>query len=116
MIFRNVTAYGRPATIACDARCDKAWGWNARPKVQLSDDPDDVEWLADGELGDAPTVSSISEGGDGKPQHPSERLNKWCFRECERCGWHEGHDQPVPLRDWSKRRLNIPRGRTSDDA
>ena len=70
MIFRNVTAYGRPATIACDARCDKAWGWNARPKVQLSDDPDDVEWLADGELGDAPTVSSISEGGDGKPQHP----------------------------------------------
>lgn len=59
MIYKNITYFGLPAVIICDERCDLAEGTN---KGRI-----------------------ISEGGHTKPQHPDERLNKWCCRECERC-------------------------------
>jgi hypothetical protein len=68
-------------TLTCDGNCAKAWGINTRPRTQFSDDPDDYEFHADGELGDAPTNPGTYEGGEGKAPLS---LNKWCARECER--------------------------------
>lgn len=44
---------GQSALLVCDRKCNKAWGED-RPQEQLSDNEDDVVWLADDELGDAP--------------------------------------------------------------
>lgn len=76
---------GQPAKINCDRRCNKAWGINSRPKAQLSDDPDDYEFLADSELGEAPVDPGTYEGGQAKPLSPVLFPNRWCIRECERC-------------------------------
>jgi hypothetical protein len=103
-------------TVACDGKCEKAWGNNNRPKIyfdrqgnSINDqwehmvtsfcdiesalgieydeelyDEDDYCFLTDDELPDAPINPGTSEGGHFKPQHPDDRLNKWCARECER--------------------------------
>lgn len=113
MITKQITFCGQPAIVGCDAKCDKAWGINNRPKVEFDEDnPDDYAFLADSELGKAPEDPGTYEGGFGKPQLKSERLNKWCVRECERC---EMSDPGAPLSveslkfsDFSKRVYNIP--------
>jgi hypothetical protein len=109
MIGRLITAYGRPGFMMCDARCDKAWGINNRPRVQLDDkNEDDYCYLADGELGEAPEDPGTYEGSHPKPQSPEERLNKWCFRECERSEHTLEMNERVDLKDFSVRRYNCP--------
>jgi len=70
--------------LACDARCEKAWGMNSQPKVSMSEDEDDYAYLADDELGIAPDDPGTYEGFQAKPMCATNRLNKWCARECER--------------------------------
>jgi hypothetical protein len=96
--------------IACDARCDKAWGINLRPRVVLSAEPGDSAFLTDGELGEAPADPGTYEGGHGKPRRPQDRLNKWCFRECERCAEAPTLDD-ISLPDFSVRLYNMHRER-----
>lgn len=109
MIVKAITFCGQPAVHACDAKCSKAWGRNARPRVSLSeDDPDDYAFLADHELGDAPADPGTTEGGHGKPlaaRGPGD-VNKWCVRECERHFFGRPGDA-VALPDWSQRLYNI---------
>lgn len=85
MITARWTYFDHPLTAACDERCDKAWGMMDRPHVV----PDDHEspYVADDDLGDAPTVVGSWEGRHTKPATPEDRLNKWCVRACERCWW-----------------------------
>ncbi len=105
-----ITYFEKPAKVACDGNCKKAWGINSRQKRQLSDDEDDYEYFADGELGIAPKDPGTYEGGDGKPSSPSRFPNKWCVRECERCAMSrpDEYDLPLEIPDFSKRRRNIP--------
>lgn len=109
-IAKLITAYGGPAMMMCDARCDKAWGRDDRPRCQLSEDEDDFAYLSDDELGEAPADPGSSEGGVRKPALPEDRLNRWCFRSCERCSWagHREMQKIVELRDFSKRLCNLP--------
>lgn len=112
MIKKEIRAFGRNLMIACDAKCEKAFGLNGRPSIQLSNDEDDICWLADDEVGVAPESGKTfikSEGFEMKPHpdFPEDRLNKWCFRECERCKSAEiGEKLEIP--DWSVRRYNQP--------
>lgn len=108
MIHRKqILWFDRHVTLACDGQCGKAWGINSRPKVEFDpDEPDDVAWLADSELGDAPEQPGTWEGGHGKPSGPHE-MNKWCARECERSGIFE-QDEPISLSDYSVRYYNQP--------
>jgi hypothetical protein len=88
----------QPAKVACDERCEKAWGRNARPRIQL--DPNDENtfmMLADHELGTAPVDPGTYEGGCGKPTSPEQRMNKWCIRECERCVISRVGESHLPL-------------------
>jgi hypothetical protein len=97
------------ATLACDGNCRKAWGVSGRPRVKLSENPDDYAFLADDELGEAPEDTGTYEGGEGKPfdAEGPEDMNKWCARECERSVIVQGK-QPINLPDFSKRLYNIP--------
>lgn len=104
VILKRITFMGIPAAVACDARCDKAWGRSSRPRQQLSDDEDDFEWLGDDELGTAPADPGTCEGSDSKPALPV--LNRWCVRECERCAMTPPDGSQVTLLDWSKRVKN----------
>jgi hypothetical protein len=112
---------GMPGTLACDGKCNKAWGINQRPKVWLSTDIDDSVELADDELGEAPVDPGTYEGGCGKPENAESGadMNKWCARECERSE-HIEPKKPVVVRDLSVRRPNItkrdksPEGFASD--
>ncbi len=81
---KEIIYLGIPAKVVCDEKCDKALGKNSRPKVQLSADPEDYAYLLDSELGIAPVNPGTYEGEFGKPRLKSDRLNKWCVRECER--------------------------------
>jgi len=109
-IAKCVTAHGEPHVMMCDGRCDKAWGMNSRPSEDLDpNNPDDFVWLSDSELGEAPECPGTSEGGEYKPQKPEFRLNKWCYRECERSREAKLNAEPISPRDWSKRVYNIPR-------
>jgi hypothetical protein len=88
VISKRITYCGKSATIACDARCDKAWGRNSRPRVRRLPDGGkdfDAPYAADEDLGTAPEDPGTYEGGEGKPLEPEARLNRWCCRECERC-------------------------------
>ncbi len=85
MIHRSIIYFGQQAFIACDEKCNKAWGLVSRPRNILNDDADDYELLADDELGEAPEDPETYEGGIGKPIGNEPKLNKWCTRECERC-------------------------------
>ncbi len=112
MILTIIQAYGRPMALGCDAKCDKAWGINSRPKKKLSKDPDDYVFKADKDLPTAPEDPGTYEGGHGKPRTPEDRLNKWCFRECERsvtvADPHDLHEIAV-LPDMDNPKPNITR-------
>lgn len=102
---KQILWFDRRVTLACDGQCKKAWGINARPKVEFDpDEPDDVAWLADSELDDAPEQLGTWEGGHGKPRGPHE-MNKWCARECERSGIFEDGEMIV-LTDFAARHYN----------
>jgi hypothetical protein len=109
-IARRVISFGSPAVVCCDAQCSKAWGINSRPKIVLSDDPDDIAYLADSELDEAPANPGTYEGGCAKPYTTAERLNKWCVRECERSSMSKTgrNDEVVEAPDFSRRRYNMP--------
>ena len=101
--IKLITYCGEKIAVVCDRRCDKAWGIQNRPKVQLSDDPDDFYFLPDDELGQAPCNPGTYEGGHGKPVSPDEFPNKWCVRECERCRIID-----IVPENWNERRYNQP--------
>lgn len=108
MIAQQIIYFGRYYIVACDRKCEKAWGICNRPKVQLSEDENDYEYLADDELGDAPDDPGTYEGGQAKPtasKYP--RMNKWCVRECERSEMAEPCEE-FTLPDYSKRVRNMP--------
>ena len=97
---------GRAMVLACDGNCGKAWGVNQRPKLDLSADPDDVVYLADGELDAAPADPGTYEGGCAKPANP-DGMNKWCARECERSNMAATVDK-LKLPDYGERLFNQP--------
>jgi hypothetical protein len=107
----NIQYFGRPCNAVCDRKCNKAWGINTRPKVQLSEDGDgdDYAFLADNELGEAPADPGTYEGTHGKPSTPDHFPNKWCIRECERCEKTGPDDlnKPLKLLTFEKRFYNI---------
>ena len=108
MIQRNITYFGQQIIVACDEKCNKAWGINNRPKIQFDDNnEDDYAYLSDDELNEAPIDPGTYEGFEmsGKPEIKEERLNKWCIRECERS--YRGQ-LPIELKDFSKKIYNIP--------
>ena len=99
--------------VACDGRCEKAWGINGRPKVDLSDVADDCAWVPDQNLRNAPgpgQTAILSEGGHLKP-NPSNAAwklqSKWCLRECERSVWVKPGELPA-LPDFTRPLQNIP--------
>jgi hypothetical protein len=108
VLARDVKSCGKPITIYCDANCKKAWGISQRPKIKLSDDEDDVVYMSDEELKNAPRLPDSSAGLQMKPQNKDEWLNKWCYRECERCGAFRKGEEFKGLKDWSVRRYNQP--------
>jgi len=105
-----ITYFGQSAKIACDEKCHKAWGILNRPKIQLSEDKEDIAYLSDEELDIAPVNPGTYEGGDAKPTFKTEIPNKWCVRECEKCYLSNPGEShlPVKLKDWSKRLYNQP--------
>jgi hypothetical protein len=125
-----ITYMGGQFKIACDEKCNKAWGINHRPRVypELGEkiyglngestypdvdsefDVDNDAMCSDDELGEAPTNPGTYEGGEAKPTDKSQIPNKWCVRECERCAMSDSgkHNEPLKLRDFSKRRYNQP--------
>lgn len=108
MIRKDIKYCGQSATVVCDGKCSKAWGINNRPKLQLDpQNEDDIVWLADCELGDAPADPGTYEGFQAKPTCDEERMNKWCVRECERSDMFRPGVE-VKVKDWSKRRANMP--------
>lgn len=131
----EITYFGEKAVVACDMKCNKAWGIPGRPHIYLQDpkqeiyglgykegmlwmddegfDENDIVFLSDDELGDAPYETGTWEGGHGKPTIEEMKKydhNKWCVRACERCGITEkgNPDGEIKIKDWSKRRYNIP--------
>ena len=113
-IVKCVIFAHQPCALMCDGRCDKAWGIQNRPHVQLSEDEDDIEWLADGELDEEPANPGTTEGEHAKPRNVSDLLNKWCARECERSVlidlWEVG-----TFPDFTQRIRNIPQEEAEDD-
>jgi hypothetical protein len=104
MPTKLITFFNKKAIIGCDGKCDKAWGVNNRPKIEV----DGIVYMkSDDELGQAPLDPWTREGGVGKPRHGIDLLNKWCCRECERCAINEVGTEPVEenlvLTDFSKR-------------
>ena len=106
-IIKRITFFDTPAAVGCDGKCNKAWGANTRPKVQISDDPDDFAYMADHELGEAPEDPGTYECDDAKPTNPEDRLNRWCVRECERSAMTNPDGDMTELPDFSSRRYNI---------
>ncbi len=102
MIAKAIRSFGVPCILACDGKCEKAWGINHRPRIFVDDpqmtlfpneisrypidvsDIDDHFYPPDDTLGIAPVDPGIYEDDQPKPRRPRERLNKWCARECER--------------------------------
>jgi len=71
MIAKAIIYFGQPCVVACDARCDKAWGINSRPRVEFDpDDPDDHAMYADGELARVRTIGARR----AKKAYRAERL------------------------------------------
>lgn len=99
---------GQDVTLICDGLCSKAWGIHFRPRIKLSGDEDNIVWLADDELPDAPVDPGTYEGNDAKPRSRDEAHNRWCWRECERSSTSMPGEPLVKLRDdWSERVYNI---------
>lgn len=115
MLTKKIVFFGQPAVLACDGRCDKAWGINSRPKKQFSEDPDDYVFLADQELGTAPRDPGTYEGRDGKPSdkplEDAEEMNRWCARECERCSLLKP-SEPLVVKDFANPEPNLFKRRT----
>jgi hypothetical protein len=108
---RIISYFGQMMKVGCDERCDKAWGWHSRPSfVADPHDPDDIVWLADGELGTAPVDPGTYEGDSGKPLSPAAFPTTWCVRECERCATSDvdGWRHPLRVVDWSRRCAQRP--------
>jgi len=110
MLKKEIVYFGKNVVAACDGKCNKSWGFNSRPRVQLSEDEDDIAWLSDNELGEAPEDPGTYEGDYGKPLsvNSGEDLNKWCVRECERCKIFELNEE-IKLRNFDERYYNIKR-------
>jgi hypothetical protein len=102
----TIQYFRQPVIVLCDEKCNKAWGINSRPKEQLSENEDDYAFLSDSELGEAPEDPGTYEGGQGKPSSSKYFPNKWCVRECERCGRFYA-DEEIIKPDFSKRVYNI---------
>ncbi len=110
--------FGGHRILACDGRCNKAWGINGRPRDQFDEyEPDDYVYTGDNELGVAPGPGEtviLSEGDHMKPsavEHKNpELLNKWCVRECER-STIVGHNEPIELPDMNSPTPNMPHRR-----
>lgn len=111
MLEKQIVYCNQKAKIACDGKCEKAWGINSRPRVQITNDDDDYAFLSDEELGIAPEFPGTYEGNDRKPLPNEEKLNKWCCRECERCkmSMPGKYDQPLILKNFNERVYNIQR-------
>ncbi len=113
MRVKLIRYFGEEKVLACDGKCDKAWGINGRPKRQLSEDGDDYVFIGDGEFGEAlapgpgETVA-IAEGCDIKPENSDGFGNKWCTRECERTAMVD-LGEPIDLPDMTNPEPNIPR-------
>ena len=109
MLAKQVKVFGNPVEIRCDGRCSKAWGISNRPCINFDpNDPGNIAWLSDDEIkGDAPADPGTYEGGQGKPSATDlmdpVHMNKWCFRECERCV-----EAPKMPFDFTKRLYNQP--------
>lgn len=106
MHAKGIIWFGQKCQLVCDGKCNKAWGINNRPTLQL--DPqsvDDFVWLADDELPNAPAGLNTFEGGFTKPASPDYK-NKWCARECERSAVIQPGDRR--MLDFSKRIYNQP--------
>ena len=106
----HVFYFGQRVKVSCDRRCEKAWGINNRPRVQLSDDEDDFAYFADGELGLAPVDPGTYEGGDAKPACADEFPNRWCVRDCERCAMSAPGEAEaeLPVRSFETEVYNQP--------
>jgi hypothetical protein len=121
--------FGQYSLIACDGRCDKAWGINGRPQLYFMGDAepralregeeplneDDHVYVKDSELGTAPgpgETRTVSEGGHLKPSATpltdARLTNKWCARECERSECFKDGEQVV-LRDLERPEPNVPK-------
>ncbi|MBS4000760.1 MAG: hypothetical protein KGZ71_09800 [Desulfobulbaceae bacterium] len=126
-----ITFFGQKVKVACDEKCNKAWGNSQRPRLypEISEtrifglngesvypdgnDPldeqeidfDNFIFCSDDELGDAPIDPQTYEGDQAKPTNESDYGNKWCVRECERCEMSEPGklNEPIELIDFSKR-------------
>lgn len=101
MLISKKIAFGQEVLIACDGRCEKAWGKQLRPTTLSGN----REYLSDNEIGLAPENPGTSEGECFKPT--DKQHNKWCFRECERSNsfaFYENTATDVTIPDWSKRR------------
>jgi hypothetical protein len=111
LIQREIRTFDKEEIVACDAKCNKAWGICQRPKKNLDEnEPDDFYFLPDNELGKAPEDPGEYEGGYAKPTNELEQLNKWCVRQCER-SIRRGIDDSVTedyLPDFNKRVYNQP--------
>lgn len=107
-IVSKVYAFKQEIVLACDGKCEKAWGINERPVLNLDpNDENDIAWLSDLELGPAPTNPCTCEGGVFKPLQPIH--NKWCFSECERSVSCLLKDFPnLQLPNFSQRVYNQP--------
>jgi hypothetical protein len=101
----DIVYRGQKVTLACDGRCDKAFGINQRPTNPDNLD-DEIEYLADDEVGIAPKFSRALEGGQDKPQSHSAAHNKWCARQCERSVLVDPGEE-ITLPDFSKRQNDI---------
>ena len=108
MLVKYGTYFDQDMILACDGRCEKAWGINNRPRVLVEEDEDDYAFLADDELCPAPIDPGTYEGGQGKPQTLADRTHsKWCWRECERARTCKSGEW-IELPDYSRRFYNFP--------
>ena len=77
MIKKEINYFGQKAMICCDEKCDKAWGINSRPKIQLDENnEDDYAYLSDDELGIAPIDPHTYEGSQAKPVNDEDKLKE----------------------------------------
>lgn len=107
---RLIKSFSQWVWIGCDGNCSKAFGISERPRVFLSDDPDDFCYLPDQEIDQiVPDFQWQSELDNPTrwPIHP--KLCKWCVRECERStetDWYSPHK--LFVWDFSKPFCNMP--------
>jgi len=65
---KEITWFGRKVILACDEKCNKAWGINCRPE-------NPANYLSDDELEEAPIDPGTYEGGHAKPCPGEEKGN-----------------------------------------